>query len=124
MAKKKSLFKKLRKSGSSLVAEPEAPVDDLILEALAKPKVEQVVAPAIIRKPYIAPEKTYPAVTNVEVNKNDIFGALDMAKQAVIEDAGKREYVGEFYSMILMKSELLHIFLKQNFLAMTAGDGR
>jgi hypothetical protein len=99
MAKKKSLFKKLRKSGSSLVAEPEAPVDDVILEALAKPKVEQVVAPAIIRKPYIAPEKTYPAVTNVEVNKNDIFGALDMAKQAVIEDAGKREYVGEFYSI-------------------------
>ena len=99
MAKKKSLFKKLRKSGSSLVAEPEAPVDDLILEALAKPKVEQVVTPAIIRKPYIAPEKTYPAVTNVEVNKNDIFGALDMAKQAVIEDAGKREYVGEFYSI-------------------------
>jgi len=99
MAKKKSLFKKLRKSGSSLVAEPEAPVDDVILEALAKPKVEQVVAPAIIRKPYIAPEKTYPAVTNVEVNKNDIFGALDIAKQAVIEDAGKREYVGEFYSI-------------------------
>jgi len=99
MAKKKSLFKKLRKSGSSLVAEPEAPVDDVILEALAKPKVEQVVAPAIIRKPYIAPEKTYPAVTNIEVNKNDIFGALDMAKQAVIEDAGKREYVGEFYSI-------------------------
>ena len=99
MAKKKSLFKKLRKSGSSLVAEPEAPVDDLILEAIAKSKVEQVVAPAIIRKPYIAPEKTYPAVTNVEVNKNDIFGALDMAKQAVIEDAGKREYVGEFYSI-------------------------
>ena len=99
MAKKKSLFKKLRKSGSSLVAEPEAPVDDLILEALAKPKVEQVVAPAIIRKPYIAPEKTYPAVINIEINKNDVFGALDMAKQAVIEDAGKREYVGEFYSI-------------------------
>jgi hypothetical protein len=99
MAKKKSLFKKLRKSGSSLVAEPEAPVDDVILEALAKPKVEQVVAPAIIRKPYIAPEKTYPAVINIEINKNDIFGALDMAKQAVIEDAGKREYVGEFYSI-------------------------
>jgi hypothetical protein len=99
MAKKKSLFKKLRKSGSSLVAEPEAPVDDLILEALAKPKVEQVVAPAIIRKPYIAPEKTYPAVINIEINKNDVFGALDIAKQAVIEDAGKREYVGEFYSI-------------------------
>ena len=99
MAKKKSLFKKLRKSGSSLVAEPEAPVDDLILEALAKSKVEQVVAPAIIRKPYIAPEKTYPAIIDIEVNKNDIFGALDMAKQAVIEDAGKREYVGEFYSI-------------------------
>ena len=99
MAKKKSLFKKLRKSGSSLVAEPEAPVDDLILEALAKPKVEQVVTPAIIRKPYIAPEKTYPAVINIEINKNDIFGALDIAKQAVIEDAGKREYVGEFYSI-------------------------
>ena len=99
MAKKKSLFKKLRKPSSSLVAEPEAPVDDVILEALAKPKVEQVVAPAIIRKPYIAPEKTYPAVINIEINKNDIFGALDMAKQAVIEDAGKREYVGEFYSI-------------------------
>ena len=99
MAKKKSLFKKLRKSGSSLVAEPEAPVDDLILEALAKPKVEQVVTPAIIRKPYIAPEKTYPAVINIEINKNDVFGALDIAKQAVIEDAGKREHVGEFYSI-------------------------
>jgi hypothetical protein len=99
MAKKKSLFKKLRKSGSSLVAEPEAPVDDVILEALAKPKVEQVVAPAIIRKPYIAPEKSYPAVINIEINKNDVFGALDIAKQAVIEDAGKREYVGEFYSI-------------------------
>ena len=99
MAKKKSLFKKLRKSGSSLVAEPEAPVDDVILEALAKPKVEQVVTPAIIRKPYIAPEKTYPAVIDIEVNKNDVFGALDIAKQAVIEDAGKREYVGEFYSI-------------------------
>jgi len=99
MAKKKSLFKKLRKSGSSLVAEPEAPVDDFILEALAKPKVEQVAAPVIIRKPYIAPKKTYPAVIDIEVNKNDIFGALDIAKQAVIEDAGKREYVGEFYSI-------------------------
>jgi hypothetical protein len=99
MAKKKSLFKKLRKSGSSLVAEPEAPVDDVILEALAKPKVEQVVTPAIIRKPYIAPEKTYPAVINIEINKNDVFGALDIAKKAVIEDAGKREYVGEFYSI-------------------------
>ena len=99
MAKKKSLFKKLRKPSSSLVAEPEAPVDDVILEALAKPKVEQVVTPAIIRKPYIAPAKTYPAVINIEVNKNDVFGALDMAKQAVIEDAGKREYVGEFYSV-------------------------
>ena len=99
MAKKKSLFKKLRKSGSSLVAEPEAPVDDVILEALAKPKVEQVVTPAIIRKPYIAPEKTYPAVIDIEVNKNDVFGALDIAKQAVIEDAGKREYVGESYSI-------------------------
>ena len=99
MAKKKSLFKKLRKPSSSLVAEPEAPVDDVILEALAKPKVEQVVTPAIIRKPYIAPAKTYPAVIDIEVNKNDIFGALDIAKQAVIEDAGKREYVGEFYSI-------------------------
>jgi len=99
MAKKKSLFKKLRKPSSSLVAEPEAPVDDVILEALAKPKVEQVVTPAIIRKPYIAPEKTYPAVINIEINKNDVFGALDIAKQAVIEDAGKREYVGEFYSI-------------------------
>ena len=99
MAKKKSLFKKLRKPSSSLVAEPEAPVDDVILEALAKPKVEQVVTPAIIRKPYIAPAKTYPAVIDIEVNKNDVFGALDIAKQAVIEDAGKREYVGEFYSI-------------------------
>ena len=86
MAKKKSLFKKLRKPSSSLVAEPEAPVDDVILEALAKPKVEQVVTPAIIRKPYIAPAKTYPAVIDIEVNKNDVFGALDIAKQAVIAD--------------------------------------
>ena len=99
MAKKKSLFKKLRKSGSSLVAEPEAPVDEAILEALAKPKIEEPVRPAIIRKPYIAPKKTYPAVIDIEINKNDIFGALDIAKQAVIEDAGKREYVGEFYSV-------------------------
>jgi hypothetical protein len=99
MAKKKSLFKKLRKGGNSLVAEPEAPVDEAILEALAKPKIEEPVRPAIIRKPYIAPKKTYPAVIDIEVNKNDIFGALDIAKQAVIEDAGKREYVGEFYSV-------------------------
>ena len=41
MAKKKSLFKKLRKPSSSLVAEPEAPVDDVILEALAKPKLSR-----------------------------------------------------------------------------------
>ena len=99
MAKKKSLFKKLRKGGNSLVAEPEAPVDEAILEALAKPKIEEPVRPAIIRKPYIAPKKTYPAVIDIEVNKNDVFGALDIAKQAVIEDAGKREYVGEFYSV-------------------------
>jgi len=99
MAKKKLLFKKLRKNESSLVAEPEAPVDDLILEAISQPKVEEVVRPVIVRKPYIAPEKTYPAKIDVEVNKNDIFGALNIAKQAVIEDAGKSEYVGEFYSI-------------------------
>jgi hypothetical protein len=99
MAKKKSLFKKLRKNESSLVAEPEAPVDDLILEAISQPKVEEVVRPVIVRKPYIAPEKTYPAKIDIEVNKNDIFGALSIAKQAVIEDAGKSEYVGEFYSI-------------------------
>ena len=99
MAKKKSLFKKLRKSESSMVAEPEAPVDDAVLEAIAKPKIEEVVRPAIIRKPYIAPAKTYPAVIDIEVNKSDIFGALDLAKKAAIEDAGKSEYVGEFYSI-------------------------
>jgi hypothetical protein len=99
MAKKKSLFKKLRKSESSMVAEPEAPVDDAILEAIAKPKIEEVVRPAIIRKPYIVPAKTYPAVIDIEVNKSDIFGALDLAKKAAIEDAGKSEYVGEFYSI-------------------------
>ena len=81
------------------MAEPEAPVDDLILEAISQPKVEEVVRPVIVRKPYIAPEKTYPAKIDVEVNKNDIFGALNIAKQAVIEDAGKSEYVGEFYSI-------------------------
>jgi hypothetical protein len=99
MAKKKSLFKKLRKSESSMVAEPEAPVDDAILEAIAKPKIEEVVRPAIIRKPYVAPAKTYPAVIDIEVNKSDIFGALDLAKKAAIEDAGKSDYVGEFYSI-------------------------
>jgi hypothetical protein len=99
MAKKKSLFKKLRKSESSLVAEPEAPVDDAILEAIAKPKIEEPVRPATIRKPYVAPAKTYPAVIDIEVNKSDIFGALDLAKKAAIEDAGKSEYVGEFYSI-------------------------
>jgi hypothetical protein len=99
MAKKKSLFKKLRKSESSMVAEPEAPVDDAILEAIAKPKIEEPVRPAIIRKPYIAPPKTYPAVIDIEVNKSDIFGALELAKKAAIEDAGKSEYVGEFYSI-------------------------
>ena len=99
MAKKKSLFKKLRKGESSLVAEPEAPVDEAILEAIAQPKVEEVVKPVIVRKPYIAPEKTYPAKIELEPNKNDIFGALTMAKQAAIEDAGKSEFVGEFYSI-------------------------
>ena len=99
MAKKKSLFKKLRKTESSLVAEPEAPVDEAILEEIAHPKTQAPVAPIIVRKPYIAPKKTYPAVTDVAVNKTDIFGALDMAKQAAIEDAGKSDYVGEFYSV-------------------------
>jgi hypothetical protein len=99
MAKKKSLFKKLRKSESSMVAEPEAPVDDAILEAIAKPKIEEIVRPAIIRKPYVAPAKTYPAVIDIEVNKSDIFGALDLAKKAAIEDAGKSDYVGDFYSI-------------------------
>ena len=99
MAKKKSLFKKLRKSQSSLVAEPEAPVDEAILEEIAHPKIQAPVAPIIVRKPYVAPKKTYPAVTDIEVNKTDIFGALDIAKQAAIEDAGKSDYVGEFYSV-------------------------
>jgi hypothetical protein len=99
MAKKKSLFKKLRKSESSLVAEPEAPVDDAILEAIAKPKIEEIVRPAIIRKPYVAPAKTYPEVIDIEVKKSDVFGALDLAKKAAIEDAGKSDYVGEFYSI-------------------------
>jgi len=99
MAKKKSLFKKLRKGESSLVAEPEAPVDEAILEAIAQPKVEEIVKPVIVRKPYIAPEKTYPAKIDLQPNKNDIFGALRMAKQAAIEDAGKSEFVGEFYSI-------------------------
>jgi hypothetical protein len=40
MAKKKSLFKKLRKNESSLVAEPEAPVDEALLDAITQPKVE------------------------------------------------------------------------------------
>jgi len=99
MAKKKSLFKKLRKGESSLVAEPEAPVDEAILEAIAQPKVEEIVKPVIVRKPYIAPEKTYPAKIDLQPDKNDIFGALRMAKQAAIEDAGKSEFVGEFYSI-------------------------
>jgi hypothetical protein len=99
MAKKKSLFKKLRKSQNSVVAEPEAPVDEALLEEISKPKIEEVVKPAIIRKPYIAPPKTYPEVIDVVVNKNDIFSALDLAKSAAIEDAGKAEYVGEFYSV-------------------------
>jgi len=99
MAKKKSLFKKLRKSESSLVAEPEAPVDEAILEAIAQPKIEEVVKPVIVRKPYVAPAKTYPAKIELEPNKSDIFGALTLAKQAAIEDAGKSEYVGEFYSI-------------------------
>lgn len=99
MAKKKSLFKKLRKSESSLVAEPEAPVDEAILEAIAQPKIEVVVKPVIVRKPYVASAKTYPAKIELEPNKSDIFGALTLAKQAAIEDAGKAEYVGEFYSI-------------------------
>lgn len=99
MAKKKSLFKKLRKSESSLVAEPEAPVDEAILEAIAQPKIEEVVKPVIVRKPYVAPAKTYPAKIELEPNKSDIFGALTLAKQAAIEDAGMAEYVGEFYSI-------------------------
>ena len=68
MAKKKSLFKKLRKSESSLVAEPEAPVDEALLAELAKPKIEEPVKPVIVRKPYIAPPKTYPEVVDVVVN--------------------------------------------------------
>jgi hypothetical protein len=81
------------------VAEPEAPVDEAILEAIAQPKVEEILKPVIVRKPYIAPAKTYPAKIELEVNKSDIFGVLNNAKQAAIEDAGKAEYVGEFYSI-------------------------
>jgi hypothetical protein len=99
MAKKKSLFKKLRKSQNSLVAEPEAPVDESILKAISQPKVEEVAKPAIVRKPYIAPVKSYPAKIDIEVNKSDIFDALNIARQAAIEDAGKAEFVGEFYSI-------------------------
>ena len=99
MAKKKSLFKKLRKSENSVVAEPEAPVDAALLEEIAKPKIEEVAKPVIVRKPYIAPPKTYPEVVDIEVNKNDIFSALELAKGAAIEDAGKSEFVGEFYSV-------------------------
>ena len=57
MAKKKSLFKKLRKSESSLVAEPEAPVDEAILEAITQPKVEEIVKPVIVRKPTLLQKK-------------------------------------------------------------------
>jgi Protein of unknown function (DUF3027). len=81
------------------VAEPEAPVDEALLDAITQPKVEEVVKPAIVRKPYIAPPKTYPAKVDVQVNKTDLFGALNKAKQAAIEDSGKSEYVGEFYSV-------------------------
>jgi hypothetical protein len=81
------------------VAEPEAPVDAALLEEIAKPKIEEVAKPVIVRKPYIAPPKTYPEVVDIEVNKNDIFSALELAKSAAIEDAGKSEFVGEFYSV-------------------------
>jgi hypothetical protein len=48
------------------VAEPEAPVDEALLGGhCAQPKVEEVVKPAIVRKPYIAPAKTYPAKVEV-----------------------------------------------------------
>jgi hypothetical protein len=43
--------------------------------------------------------QSYPAVVEVAINKNDVFGALVIAKQAAIEDAGKQDYVGEFYSI-------------------------
>jgi hypothetical protein len=99
VAKKKSLCKKLRKSQSSLVAEPEAPVDEALLAEILKPKVDEPVKPAVIRKPYIAPPKTYPEVVEVSGNKTDIFSALELAKKAAIEDAGKADYVGEFYSI-------------------------
>jgi hypothetical protein len=103
MAKKKSLFKKIRKEQSSVVAEPDAELDDLDMQSLDTVEeiapVAKEAAPAIVRKPYIAPPKTYPAVVEVKVDKTDIFGALDIAKQAAIEDAGKKEFVGEFYSI-------------------------
>ena len=103
MAKKKSLFKKIRKGQSSVVAEPEAELDDLDMQSMDTVEeiapVAKEIAPIIVRKPYIAPAKTYPAVVEVVVNKNDIFGALNIAKQAAVEDAGKADYVGEFYSI-------------------------
>lgn len=93
----------MRKGQSSVVAEPEAELDDLDIQSLdTVPEIALAVvdvAPIIVRKPYIAPVKTYPATVDVTVNKNDIFGALDMAKQAAIEDAGKKDFVGEFYSI-------------------------
>jgi len=124
MAKKKSLFKKLRKNESSLVAEPEAPVDDLILEAISQPKVVEVVRPVIVRKPYIAPAKTYPAKIDVEVNKNDIFGALSIASKRLLKMQVKVSMSVSFIQLIQMKKELLHIYFMQNFLVIQVGCGR
>ncbi len=61
MAKKKSLFKKLRKSASSLVAEPEAPVDEAILEAIAKPKIEAPASSCHCKKTLHCTKKNLPS---------------------------------------------------------------
>jgi hypothetical protein len=45
VAKKKSLFKKRRKSQFPLVAEPEAPIDEVLLAEILKPKIEEPTKP-------------------------------------------------------------------------------
>ena len=49
MAKKKSLFKKIRKEQSSVVAEPEAELDDLDMQSL-----DNLIPPLVQRQQMIA----------------------------------------------------------------------
>ncbi len=92
MAKKKSLFKKLRKSENSVVAEPEAPVDAALLEEIAKPKIEEVLKPADSNKPKMPTIKYKWNETNVDIIADELDEEIMAASQVFGRGIGVKKF--------------------------------